>query len=220
MSSYEYVDAEGNPLHRVVKKDNTKEFYQQHWNGSKWEKGLNGEETVPYNLPLVLETAELGEKPIWILEGEKDCDNARDAYGIVATTNSGGAGKWWDHHSRWLAQAGAERVIICYDNDEKGWAHTWQVHDSLRKYGIPDVYFRRALEGKDISDHINAGRQLNELVRKKPPRLKPAIKVRDSSSSDAIDGFLPAAFQAALQKLRDRGPVSLEDPDEHQYNTR
>lgn len=217
MPSYVYQDAEGHPLYRVVRSDSGKTFYQQHWTGSGWAKGLNGTQPVPYNLPRTITTADRGVKPIWIFEGEKDVDNAIEAYRVVATTNSGGAGKWEDHHTRWLAGAGAEQVIICYDNDEKGWAHAWKVHDSLRRHGITDIHFRRAREGKDITDHINAGLAVRDLVREPPPRVQ-QYEGDNSSTGSSDEEFLPASFQLALYKLRERGPVSLEDAESQQYN--
>jgi hypothetical protein len=218
MTNFVYEDEDGDPVYRVVKRENgngSKSFYQQHYNGNGWTKGLADSEPVPYHLPLVLDCIERGIDPIWIVEGEKDADNAIETYGVVATTNSGGAGKWRDNHSRFLR--GAEKVYIVYDKDKEGYAHAWQVHDSLRRHGVPEVRFRCAREGKDLSDHINAGFQLRDLVRTKPPR--PAKHVEHEVHDDGGgEDLLPAAFQLALIKLRELGPVQLEDSDEHQYN--
>lgn len=218
MSDYfTYEDEDGDPVRRVKKwyKDGRKQFSQEHWNGGSWVRGVKGTEDVPYHLPLILDCIERGEEAIWIVEGEKDADNMREAFGVVATTNAGGAGKWRDYHSRFLR--GAEKVNIVYDKDPEGRAHAWTVFDSLRRFGIPDIRFLQAKEGKDATDHINGGWGIGDFVRAKPKRLPPQQK--EERKSEDVSDNLPAAFQLALVKLRDLGVVSLEDPIEQQYNT-
>jgi hypothetical protein len=219
MTDYAYLDEDGDPLHQVVKRElqnGKKVYHQEHWDGEHWVKGgVPNEETVPYHLPHVLETIDRGEDAIWIVEGEKDASNGRMAYGICTTTNPGGAGKWKDHHSWFLR--GAEEVYIVWDRDEKGAEHAWTVYDSLRRVGIPDIHFRRAKYGKDLSDHINEGGGLNDLVKKRPP--KPAPKPAKEKKVQSDGELLPAAFQLALLKLQELGQVAIEDPDSHQYNS-
>ena len=52
---------------------------------------------VPYRLPEIQE-AIASERPVFIVEGEKDVDNLTKL-GIVATCNAGGAGKWRVEHA-------------------------------------------------------------------------------------------------------------------------
>jgi hypothetical protein len=215
---YRYFDEDGDPVHRVVKRElqsGKKTYHQEHWDGSTWVKGsVPNADTLPYNLPDVLDAIERGEDAIWVTEGEKDADSGKEAYGLVTTTNPGGAGKWRDHHSRFLR--GAERVFIVWDKDDKGAEHAWTVHDSLRKHGVPDIYFRSALEGNDLTDHINAGHQKRDLVRTKPPRPKKAEK--KVADDEPTGEYLPSSFQLALLKLQELGTVALESADDHQYN--
>lgn len=215
MPSYIYEDEDGEPSFRVVRRGDgkNKSFYQQHPNGNGWAKGLDGATPVPYHLPLVLACIEYGSSEVWITEGEKDADNAINAYDIVATTNSGGAGKWRDAHSKFLV--GAECVNIVVDLDDEGRRHAWEVHDSLRRVGVQDIRFYRAREGKDISDHIAAGYGLRDLKRFKPARSNKENVEREPIEHGEL---LPAAFQLALMKLRELGPVKLEDADSQQYN--
>lgn len=214
---YQYEDVNGQPIYRVVKKvsvDGKKKFYQQRRNGRGWIAGLADTKSVPYHLPLILRCIDSGSSEIWVVEGEKDADNAIEAFSVAATTNSGGAGKWTDEHSKYLL--GAEVVYICYDDDEKGHEHAWQVHDSLKRIGVQDVRFRRPCIGKDVTDHINAGYSRYDLLKRKPPIQKAKNK---PEKPEYEENHLPAAFQLAIDRLRELGPVTIEgDPEDHQYN--
>lgn len=218
MTDYPYPDVDGNPFHKVVKRElqnGKKTYHQEHWEDGRWVKGgVPSDETVIYDLPNVDETIDEGERAIWIVEGEKDASNGRMAYGICTTTNPGGAGKWKDHHSRLLK--GAEEVYIVWDRDDKGAEHAWSVYESLRRVGIPDIHFRCARYGNDLSDHINEGGRLDNLVKKRPPKPEPKPAKEKQVQSDGE--LLPAPFQLALIKLQELGPVAIEDPEAHQYN--
>ena len=162
---------------------------------------------------MVHEAIELGVDQIYICEGEKDCDNGREAYGIVTTTNSGGAGQWKAHHSEQLRAA--EIVNIIWDKDDPGRKHAWVVHDSLWSVGVRDIRFWRAREGNDLTDHINANYKLNELVKATPRRV-----VEEEQETWTVDGGekpLPGIFQLALLKLAEYGPVILQTGGEHEH---
>ena len=58
-------------------------------------------------------------RSIFIVEGEKDV-HTLESLGLVATTNSGDAGKWKPDFSLWLHNA---EVIIIPDNDDPGRSH-------------------------------------------------------------------------------------------------
>jgi DNA primase len=81
---------------------------------------------VPYRLPEIQE-AIASERPVFIVEGEKDVDNLAKL-GVVATCNAGGAGKWHAEHAAHLK--GAD-VIIVPDNDGPGRRHAESVAASL-----------------------------------------------------------------------------------------
>ena len=81
---------------------------------------------VPYRLPDVVKAVQSGQ-PIYIAEGEKDCD-ALDRLGVIATCNSGGANKWKEEHSQPFR--GAD-VVIFPDKDSAGEDHLNQVARSL-----------------------------------------------------------------------------------------
>jgi len=211
---YPYEDADGEPLFRV-KRFGNKNFSHEHptdGNGS-WVKGRGSAALVPYRLPEVLAAIDAGD-PVYVCEGEKDCETAR-LQGVVATTNSGGAGKWRDEHSKWLKAA--EPVIIIWDNDDEGRRHALAVETSLRKAGVQDIRMRRAAVGKDLTDHIEAGKTLRTLAKKRPTQ---PVVVDEEDEDDDDDKRTPAAFQLALTRLRDFGTVTKEEgPGKvNQYN--
>ena len=95
--------------------------------GYKYTK--EGARLVLYKLPQVLAAIKAG-KPVFVVEGEKDCDNM-ELMGYTATTNPMGAGKWLaGDYSNSLT--GADLYIIP-DNDDVGRNHAKQVAQSTYK---------------------------------------------------------------------------------------
>jgi DNA polymerase bacteriophage-type len=88
-ASYIYRDERGSPYLKVLR-TSAKQFPQFHWENGRWIKGKPTGPKIPYRLPELLAAAP--ETPIFITEGEKDADNVA-ALGLIATTNSEGAGK-------------------------------------------------------------------------------------------------------------------------------
>lgn len=128
VATYDYTDAAGNLLHQTVRFE-PKAFKQRRPDGKGgWVWNLKGIEPVLYRLPEVLEARLKGET-IYILEGEKDCDRAREELGITATTCPMGASKWRDSYTHTLA--GAD-VVLVPDNDEAGRKHVLKVAEKLR----------------------------------------------------------------------------------------
>ena len=108
---------------------------------------------LPYRLPEVLRTQTVLLPPtVWVVEGEKDADRLW-SIGQPATCCAGGAGKWTAEHAKWLA--GAD-VIICADRDKPGYAHAETVVETLMDTAR-SIEIVRAAQGKDISDHLDAG---------------------------------------------------------------
>ena len=90
---------------------------------------MNGITPVLFHLP-DMKTAICHGDRIFIAEGEKDCLNLW-GIGLVATCNSGGAGKWRPEYSECLRGG---HIVIVPDNDPAGYAHAIQVGNSL--YGM------------------------------------------------------------------------------------
>ncbi|MFW5415432.1 DUF3987 domain-containing protein [Nocardiopsis sp. CNT-189] len=117
---------------------------------------------VLYNLPAVLDQAATGGT-VYVVEGEKDADRL-NAMGLVATTAVNGAGKPWKHDYT-TALKGA-RVVVIADNDAPGIEHARAVAQALDGAAESVRVLRSPLErkGADVSDHLNAGRELTDLV--------------------------------------------------------
>lgn len=155
---YLYTDSFGKPLFRVVRTPDKKFWQQRLTPEGEWANGLGDTVRVLYRLQEV-QGAVVGKKPIWIVEGEKDADRLH-RMGLCATTNPGGAGKWLPHHTDTVA--GAELHIVA-DKDDPGRAHATAIRDACTPRGCR-VTIWEAASGKDISDHLNAGHRIDELV--------------------------------------------------------
>lgn len=160
-----YVDTDWQPHIKVTKTrqpDGSKTFRQAHWNGHQWVNGLATTEPVLYQLPAVIATAN-DNGIIVICEGEKDADtfNRECRDGRLATTAPMGAGKWRDTYTDTLRSA--QRIDIIHDNDEPGIRHATKIIQHLDDAAIPWRILTPAA-GKDLTDHINAGLTLNDLI--------------------------------------------------------
>ncbi len=121
VATYDYTDEAGTLLYQVVRYQ-PKDFKQRRPNGASGWVWTAGERQVIYRL------REVVEAPIvFVAEGEMDCEALRD-HGFVATTNSGGAG-------RWRAEFGQDfrdkEVLILPDADPPGWRHALDVARSI-----------------------------------------------------------------------------------------
>jgi len=158
VATYEYVDEEGHPLYQVCRYD-PKGFRQRRSDGNGvWTWNLNGVRRLLYRLPQVLEAARAGET-IYVVEGEKDVESI-EALGAVATCNPGGAGKWCQEYSRSLFGASC-RVVA--DRDKPGRRHAREVAASLRAADV-SVEILQPASGNDVSDHLESGRGLEDLL--------------------------------------------------------
>lgn len=169
VAHFDYVWPDGSPCARVVKFDRIdtetgefvgKEFTQQRWTGETYLNRI-GDLRIPVYRADIVAAAVTLKMPIYVCEGEKDADAAVSAFGVVATTNPGGAKKWREHHTEHLA--GATEVTIISDNDKPGREHAEQVRAALEPV-VGSVVVKAAVKGKDISDHIAAGYGLADLV--------------------------------------------------------
>jgi RecA-family ATPase len=158
VKAYNYVSETGELLFQVVRYQ-PKRFRQRRPDGrGGWSWSMGGVRRVLYQLPNVIE-ALASDKPVFIVEGEKDADTLW-RLSIPATCNPGGAGKWKDNYSQHFAGA---RVFIIPDKDAPGAAHAATVAASIRAIGgqahiVP-------LPAKDASDWMTAGGTPEELYR-------------------------------------------------------
>lgn len=160
---YDYVDEEGNLLYQKVRFQ-PKFFQQRKPNGKGgWSYKLKGVRKVLYNLPNVIAAIEYKD-PVFICEGEKDCDNLFQAFGLIATTNDGGASsKWLDSYTESLFGA---KVIIIPDNDKPGKTHGNKIAKALHgKASVKIVNIPNLPEKGDISDFIKSGGTRQQLMK-------------------------------------------------------
>ena len=133
--AYSYTDESGKVLFeacRYQREDGSKTFSLRQPDPSRpdgYKYTKEGARLVLYKLPQVLAAIKAG-KPVFVVEGEKDCDNM-ELMGYTATTNPMGAGKWLaGDYSNSLT--GADLYIIP-DNDDVGRNHAKQVAQSTYK---------------------------------------------------------------------------------------
>ncbi|WP_331764133.1 toprim domain-containing protein (plasmid) [Nocardia sp. NBC_01377] len=164
VDSYPYARADGTVAGEVIRREadftrgRDKEFRQRRWSTeSGWEPG--GFENIPFQLPKVLDAVAEG-RVVYIVEGEKDALNAERA-GLVATTNAGGATSWTAEHAQWLR--GAATVVIVADRDPAGYRRAERITASLDGL-VGRVRVLQAATGKDLSEHLECGHEIAELV--------------------------------------------------------
>jgi hypothetical protein len=131
IAAYDYTDESGSALFQVCRLA-LKDFRQRRPNGARgWTWNTEGVRKVPYRLPDIVAAAAQrnGQPPrIYVVEGEKDADRLRQQWGLLATTNPGGAGKWRSDYNQYFP---GFDVIILPDNDEPGRKHAEDVARNL-----------------------------------------------------------------------------------------
>jgi AAA domain len=168
VATYDYVDGVGDLIYQVVRKADKSFSQRRPDGGGGWIYDLDGVAPTLYHIDEVM--ASPGET-IWVCEGEKDTDRLR-AFGLKATCNSGGAGKWPDDKSHRLR---GRKVVILPDHDEVGRKHADSVAQSLRPHvadlRILDLARLAARLGLgtlptkgDVSDLFEMGLGIGQLV--------------------------------------------------------
>jgi putative DNA primase/helicase len=180
-AEYDYRDEKGDLLFQVVRYE-PKDFRQRKPDGNGgWTWNLNGVRRVLYRLPEVL-----AANSVLVCEGEKDCETGR-ALGIVATCNSGGAGKWREEYSEHLR---GKQITIIADADESGRKHAQQVAVSLsgKAESVKVLEFAQA---KDLSEWTATGGTrdgLIELIRN-TPKSKPTAETPNRQTGAVLRCF-------------------------------
>lgn len=116
--TYEYKNAEGQVIFVKQKRKGNGEKYllARVTESGEIQYGLNGIQTVPYNLPDVIK-AVANQELIFITEGESKCDCLKEL-GFVSTTSPyKGERKWKDRFNSHIKNA---RIIVIEDNDISG----------------------------------------------------------------------------------------------------
>lgn len=165
---YDYRDERGELLYQVCRK-HPKGFFQRRPNGNDgWINSTKGVRRVPFWLRALIEADPT--QFVYIPEGEKDTNRVR-AEDLIATTNSGGAGKWEFEFGEFLRN---RNVVIVPDNDDAGRGWAGDVIKSLegRAKSIRVLELEGLPDGGDVSDWLdtegNSGEKLKELAQKTP----------------------------------------------------
>jgi 5S rRNA maturation endonuclease (ribonuclease M5) len=187
-----------------VRRTKNKKFWQQHFNGSEWEKGAPQGPRIPYRLPELL-AADHAE-PVFVVEGEKDADRLA-SHGLVATTSSGGSnGKWTDDLN---APFKGRVVYILPDNDEPGAKYAQRIAQHLQGVAakvsiveLPGLGSRKKDHGPDVSDWLDLGNQVENL------KHIAEGAAAWSSPAPAQEGWRAHVFSAASLKDRKFDPIA------------
>jgi hypothetical protein len=225
---YDYHGADGTLVFQVCRLE-PKSFRQrrpdtEHPGQFVWN--MDGVERVLYHLPEVLEAKSRGE-PVFLTEGEKDCDALR-GFGFIATTNAGGAGKWSDAYTATLTGC---HVVILPDRDTPGRKHGEFVAESLHgkaaSVKVVELPDRNGSKVKDAADWIAAGGDVRELVALAkaakewaPPPPEASTVTVSADGDDTIQARLfriqndrnipnknQAMAQAVVSELKKRGQL-------------
>ncbi|MGQ4519137.1 hypothetical protein ACUH92_08950 [Dermabacteraceae bacterium CCM 9520] len=167
-ATYDYATPDGEVIQQVIRKEATtasgktkKTFHQAYFtNKGKTNRKPNNFKPTWYRAPELVDALE-DELPIWICEGEKDVHSA-EKIGLVAITNAGGAGSLSSEMLRLLHGATLNAVL---DRDTAGYKRGIQLLDELADKATLRLYLPATLEEKsDLTDHLNAGYKLSDLV--------------------------------------------------------
>ncbi len=184
VATYDYTDEDGTLLFQVVRFA-PKGFRQRRPNGhGGWVWKLGNTRRVLYRLPLVIEAVKAG-RTVYVVEGEKDVATLV-GWGLDATCNPMGAGKWRAEYSEALRGA---HVVIIPDADIEGRRHAASVAASLsgvaaevRKVELP--------AGKDATawrdSHGGTREALEALVANPPPAVP--VEQREDEPRKTIYG--------------------------------
>jgi putative DNA primase/helicase len=164
VATYDYCDEKGDLLFQVCRL-HPKTFRQRRPNGGGWEWSTKGTRMVPYRLPELVAAAARGNGMPWrvyIVEGEKDVDRLRNQWGLTATCNPAGAGKWREDYNRYFGRAD---VVVIADNDGAGRKHAQEVARALMPVAacVRIVELNWLPEKGDISDWMDDGASQSDL---------------------------------------------------------
>jgi hypothetical protein len=172
VATYYYRCEQGRLLFQVCRQFPPKKFFQRAPDGQGgWKRDKDGKLTmegvrrVPYHLPEIIAAVGKanGAVPrVYIVEGEKDADRLRSQWGLLATTNPGGAGKWRGDYNRHFT---GFDVVILPDNDDAGRGHAQQVAEHLLRVAtsVRIIELNWLPEKGDISDWMDGGASQSDL---------------------------------------------------------
>lgn len=210
VATYDYRDASGGLAFQVVRLE-PKDFRQRRpkaGGGWDWKKG---DTSIVYRLPELLAASD--DDIVFGGEGEKDVDRLT-ALGLVATTNAGGAGKWSDGNSQWLAN---RRVVLLQDNDAAGEKDTARKLASLRLVArsVAPLTLEGLPEKGDVSDWLDAGGTKERLLALAEAALADApVVVARPVPPPSLAAFPVSVLPSSMRRLITSGAEAMLVPPE------
>ncbi len=218
---YNYLD-ENRKLMLQVQRTVDKQFWQRQPDPDqegRWIYNLKWVRRVPYRFPELL--ASPASDPVFVCEGEKDCDNVAKL-GLVTTTNSGGAGKFHTLADDSLYAFNGRRVVVVPDNDTAGEAHVASVWKTLREIAssIQVVKLPGLGPKGDVSDWIRGGGTAAALLAladsAEPVDLE---SINPPGKGDAYEPPPPAAVvEQPVAKVVDAAKIFAWKPSPNPFN--
>jgi len=198
--TYDYFDAQG-VLAYQVQRFYPKSFKQRRPDGNGgWIYNLKGVVSFPYLLPQILGRP---DETIYIVEGEQ-CADAMANQGLLATTNSGGAGNWRPALNHYFL---GRDVVILPDNDDAGRSHAHKVSKQLfgtartiKILELPDLPPRG-----DIINWFASGNDSEGLLRL--ASKSPMLDKLPPSDNDTEDDYYTFLTPAELYLLPEPKPL-------------
>lgn len=134
---------------------------------------LDGVKRIPYRLPELVELHKYTELPygdnypgsipmatVFVTEGPKDADRiVEEEKNATCFPLGAGRGKFLARYVKYFLGL---NVVIIADKDEPGLEYAREIKDALTGVAA-SVKIVQAAVGKDVSDHLDAGKTLDEL---------------------------------------------------------
>lgn len=163
VATYDYTDARGALLYQKLRYEPKTFRVRSRDSAGKEQWRIGDHPRVLYRLPEVI-AAINGGRPVYVVEGEKDADRLT-ALGLTATCNFDGAGesKWLEEYSAILTGA---QVVVIADNDKPGYAHAQNIAKQLAEHAasVQMMRVKPDKHGADVSDHLDAGHTIADLI--------------------------------------------------------
>jgi hypothetical protein len=189
-----YFDRQGKPLIKVTRSDDGnggKKFFQSHWDGKNWQKGLSDEarSQVPvYRYPEIKEAITANKKIFWV-EGEDAADLLWEL-GLPATTTLGGS-KSYSKYGNYKNDLEGAEIVICPDRDKPGVAYAEEIYQDYPQsqwlYAPPNIFFWQRLPdsgGLDIADWIRDGATVEQImvaIQDEPLKIQDRKMIEENS---------------------------------------
>ena len=206
VASYPYRDEEGKLLYQKYRFEKRNEKGELEKTYRIWRpdskggiiRNIQGVRRVIYNLNKINDS---GDKVIFLLEGEKDCDNLMTRFeGILATTSDIGAGrgfkKWRPEYYDFFQD---RSIIIIPDNDKVSRIFYRDIGNNLAgtAKSVKWVILPGLKEHGDLTDWLTQGGTLKELFKliEKAPEFPLSIPLEDRTEvnlEEILESDLPA----------------------------